>query len=84
MAAAYASYRLSLVEGPYNVSHRHDEDSQEFELTNGLYGVKTVRWYCLWLDNYVYSDGNRPDVYLDIYARRHVKDEHCLLYTSSP
>lgn len=74
VAEAYQNYRLSFVEGPYVVGEKHAHDTQTFTLNNGLSGTKSVNWYCLWLDDYIYTEGNRPDIYLDIYATRHVLD----------
>lgn len=46
-------------------------DEQTIEFTNNLRGVKTVYWHKLWDDYYAYSNGNRPDIYLDIYRMVH-------------
>lgn len=51
-------------------------DKQGIELTNRLSGTKTVYWHKLWDDSYVYSEGNRPDIYLDIFQLVHKEDEH--------
>jgi len=49
-------------------------DQQTIELTNRLSGTKTVYWHKLWDDAYVYSQGNRPDIYLDIFRLVHKED----------
>ena len=46
-------------------------DQQTIEFTNRLQGTKTVYWHKLWDDYYAYSNGNRPDIYLDIYQMVH-------------
>ena len=80
---AYQDYRLSFTEGRYTVGERRAHDTQEFSLTNGLSNTRSVSWHCLWLDDYVYSEGNRPDIYLDIYARSHVRDENGTVTTQT-
>lgn len=49
-------------------------DTREFTLTNKLNDTTDVSWYTLWLDNYAYQEGSRPDIYLNIYARIHNAD----------
>ncbi len=33
-----------------------------------------MSWYTLWLDDFAYRVGSRPDIYLNIYARVHNAD----------
>lgn len=75
VAAAWADYQCSIDPGPYNVGANHALDTQDFTITNKLSATTTVNWYTLWQDDYAYETGNRPDIYLDIYATIHVKDE---------
>lgn len=51
-------------------------DEQTIEFTNRLSGVKSVWWHKLWNDSYAYSQGNRPDIYLDIFQMAHEEDEN--------
>ncbi len=74
LESAYKNYRLSYTEGAYIVGEKHAHDTQSFTLVNGLTDTKSVTWHCLWLDDYVFSEGSRPDIYLDIYAKVHVPD----------
>lgn len=74
VAAAYRDYSSSVKAGPYEVSDDHALDTQDFTLSNKLSATKDVSWYALWLDDFAYSEGTRPDIYLNIYARKHVKD----------
>lgn len=75
VAAAWADYQCSSDPGPYKVGANHALDTQDFTITNKLSATTTVNWYTLWQDDYAYETGNRPDIYLDIYATIHVKDE---------
>lgn len=76
VAAAWADYQCSIDPGPYNVGANHALDTQNFTITNKLSATTTVNWYTLWQDDYAYETGNRPDIYLDIYATIHVKDDN--------
>ena len=75
VAEAYQDYRLSTTVGDYVVGANHALDTQDFTLTNKLSATTAVSWYTLWLDDFAYVSGNRPDIYLNIYARTHVKGE---------
>ena len=75
VAEAYQDYSSTLTAGPYNVGENHALDTQDFTLSNKLSATKDVSWYALWLDDFAYSEGTRPDIYLNIYARKHVKNE---------
>lgn len=57
-------------------SQHRDRDEQSFDVTNRLGGTKQVSWYALWQDEYAYQNGNRPDVFLNIYRTVHEKDEN--------
>lgn len=65
----------SKLAGLMEVLHLRDRavetDEQTIEFTNKLIGTKTVYWHKLWDDYYAYSNGNRPDIYLDIYRMVH-------------
>ena len=55
--------------------NHHDQDEQTVTVTNRRSGTKTVTWYKEWRDDFTNKSNQRPDIYLDIYAVRHVKDE---------
>ena len=74
VAEAYRDYQLSTVVGEYKVGQNHALDTQEFTLTNKLSATADISWYTLWLDDFAYESNNRPDIYLNIYARTHEKD----------
>lgn len=42
-------------------------DTQTVTVTNGLSNTKTVRWEKQWYDDFTVNQGQRPDLYLDIY-----------------
>lgn len=73
---AWQEYRKTVTENDYVVDSQHrDRDKQSFDVTNRLGGTKQVSWYALWQDEYAYQNGNRPDVFLNIYRTVHEKDE---------
>lgn len=73
---AWQEYRKTVTETDYVVDSQHrDRDKQSFDVTNRLGGTKQVSWYALWQDEYAYQNGNRPDVFLNIYRTVHEKDE---------
>ena len=75
--AAWQEYRKTVTENDYVVDSQHrDRDEQSFDVTNRLGGTKQVSWYALWQDEYAYQNGNRPDVFLNIYRTVHEKDEN--------
>ena len=74
VAEAYQDYSSTLTAGPYTVGENHALDTQDFTLSNKLSITKDVSWYALWLDDFAYTEGTRPDIYLNIYAHKHVKD----------
>ena len=55
--------------------NHHDQDEQTVTVTNRRSGTKTVTWYKEWRDDFTNKNNQRPDIYLDIYAVQHVKDE---------
>ena len=75
--AAWQEYRKTVTENDYVVDSQHrDRDKQSFDVANRLGGTKQVSWYALWQDEYAYQNGNRPDVFLNIYRTVHEKDEN--------
>lgn len=65
------SYQVS-----YELSEgQHKNDKQGVAVTNGLSGSKEVFFRKEWKDAYRYKNGERPDIYLDLYRVVHVKDE---------
>lgn len=52
-----------------------DVDFQTFEATNSLTGTKDVRWHKEWNDAYRNQEGERPDIFLDVFREVHVEDE---------
>lgn len=83
VAEAYRDYSSTLTAGPYNVGENHALDTQDFTLSNKLSATKDVSWYALWLDDFAYTEGTRPDIYLNIYARKHVKNEYETVSTTT-
>ena len=83
VAEAYRDYSSSVEAGPYEVSENHALDTQAFTLSNKLSITKDVSWYALWLDDFAYTEGTRPDIYLNIYARKHVKNEDGTVSTAT-
>lgn len=65
------SYQVS-----YELSEgQHKNDKQGVAVTNGLSGSKEIFFRKEWKDAYRYKNGERPDIYLDLYRVIHVKDE---------
>lgn len=52
-----------------------DVDFQTFEATNSLTGTKDVQWYKEWNDAYRNQEGERPDIFLDVFRLVHETDE---------
>lgn len=52
-----------------------DVDFQEFKATNSLTGTKDVRWHKEWNDAYRNQEGERPDIFLDVFRLVHETDE---------
>ena len=50
---------------------RRDQDEQHITYTNTRAQTKNVTWYKVWRDNFADQQGNRPDLYLDIYRVVH-------------
>lgn len=64
---AYAEYVETYGKWTYTVGDKHAEDKQEVGITYRLSDTIDLTWYCRWKDAYVYENGERPDLYLDIY-----------------
>lgn len=58
---------------------RRDQDKQHITYTNTRTQTKEVKWYKVWRDNFADQQGNRPDLYLDIYRVVHDKDGNELI-----
>ena len=71
---AWREYNATTAQGPYVVGKNHALDTQDFTLTNKLDDTTDVSWYTLWLDDFAYKEGSRPDIYLNIYAETHKQD----------
>ena len=52
---------------------KNDLDEQTLSVTNRRKDDTTVVWYKEWRDNFASNAGNRPDIFLDIYAVSHVE-----------
>lgn len=60
---------------PLEPTSTKDVDFQEFKATNSLTGTKDVRWHKEWNDAYRNQEGERPDIFLDVFREVHVEDE---------
>lgn len=67
-------YSSVLVWDDYEVGPKHTNDKQNAVVTNRLEGKKDITYYKEWLDDYRVTLGERPDIYLDVYQYKHVKD----------
>ena len=71
-----SSYNANVDDGAgADTENHHDQDEQTVTVTNRRSGTKTVTWYKEWRDDFTNKNNQRPDIYLDIYAVQHVKDE---------
>lgn len=61
-----ASYKTN-----YTPGKLHSDDNQNVEVTNRLQGTKNIGWHKEWKDDYTYKNGQRPDIYLNIYQVTH-------------
>lgn len=52
-----------------------DVDFQEFKATNSLTGTKDVQWHKEWNDAYRNQEGERPDIFLDVFRLVHETDD---------
>lgn len=68
---ALSEYQNSYVQTAYHVGDKHDEDQQAITVTNCLQGSKDIHWHKQWRDDYTYTGGQRPDIYLNIYQVKH-------------
>ncbi len=71
----WSQYQTAIAEESYETAAQHDIDKQEISITNRLSGTKTLLWHKQWNDTYNNATGQRPDIYLNIYAVKHVKNE---------
>lgn len=60
---------------PLEETSAKDVDFQTFEATNSLTGTKDVQWYKEWNDAYRNQEGERPDIFLDVFRLVHETDE---------
>ena len=61
-------------EETYATEALHDVDTHTITVTNRLTGTKEILWHKQWNDAYNNQSGQRPDIYLDIYAVSHEKN----------
>lgn len=62
---SYGEYKI----GNVQASERSEKnDSQAISITNKRSKTKSVQFYKLWKDKYVYSKKQRPDIYLTLYS----------------
>ena len=73
---AWAPFVSSIVQTEYvSYDNREDKnDVQTITVTNRLSQTKDIRWHKQWQDAYTYQNGQRPDIFLDIYQVTHNKD----------
>lgn len=75
LAALWADYHLSTTLTYHaNVAGQHTRDTQTLDATNYRSDTKSVTWTKVWMDDFSYTNGQRPDIYLDIYSVSHVPD----------
>lgn len=60
---------------PLEPTSTKDVDFQEFKATNSLTGTKNVQWHKEWNDAYRNQEGERPDIFLDVFRLVHETDE---------
>ena len=80
--ALVAEYTCTYEE-TYKTSNLHDQDDQTVEITNKLTGTKSAMWHKQWNDVYSQTTGQRPDLYLNIYAVRHVENDLDMVETET-
>ena len=66
-----AEYQTSYSYGEYVVGQKHEADKQSVTVNNTLSGSKDILWHKQWMDAYTYENGQRPDIYLNIYRTYH-------------
>lgn len=54
----------------------HTKDTQNMTVTNIRRDTKDVTWTKIWKDDFTYNSNLRPDIFLDVYAVSHVRDEN--------
>lgn len=64
---AYQDYQTLYGDMTYTVGNNHAADTQTQPITNKLAATKDILWHKQWLDDYTYQNGQRPDIYLNIY-----------------
>lgn len=73
----WSEYKTSYEEISYKTYENHGKpDEQAISVKNRLSDTKTLTWNKIWRDTYNYENGIRPDIYLDIYKKQHVKNEN--------
>lgn len=73
----WSNYRTDVTES-YEENHgnaSHVRDFQTIEITNTRADTKQVTWTKKWEDEFTDSSGLRPDLYLDVYAVVHKRNE---------
>lgn len=82
---ALENWSMTVTEGDYTASHgsmqggQEESDAQQMLATNSLVGVKDVNWHKERKDAYAYENGQRPDIYLDIYRKVHTAETNTQL-----
>ncbi len=66
----WADYSMSLSGASYDIGECYTGDTQKITMTNRLSGTKNLLWHKQWQDDYNYTSGQRPDIYLSIYCGR--------------
>ncbi len=69
------SYQTAVDIVEANPDANKDVDWQTMAATNSLVGTKDAKWHKEWKDAYRYEQGQRPDIYLDIYRMVHTGQE---------
>ena len=69
------SYQTAVDIVEVNPDANKDVDWQTMAATNSLVGTKDAKWHKEWKDIYRYEQGQRPDIYLDIYRMVHTGQE---------
>ncbi|MCO8193852.1 Cna B-type domain-containing protein [Anaerofustis sp. NSJ-163] len=72
----YSQYSSSITSDEYTVGDHFANDTQDISIRNALTGSKTLSWEKVWKDDYMFENGHRMDLYLDIYQVTHEKDEN--------
>lgn len=78
----WADYSMSLSGASYDIGECYTGDTQKITMTNRLSGTKDLLWHKQWQDDYNYTSGQRPDIYLSIYCGRADKDNDIKEYST--